>query len=280
MPKSSRNHHQAGLSTIKSVAILSGIMVLFLIIFLLSSSGNKDKNNNNTDDQTNNSQSGNKESYIRVPANSLVYANDTYGFSFAYPDDFQQLTESTSSINLSLMSAQSRFADKKPIGNTGTVMNGQLGAYVYDKSSFKVAAANPNVVVSPIEKDGKTTWTITTSGSTDPKLFPGQLYSPQTTTSQSGVIVYLFPYYAKSDYATNSYQGHLVFALDNNYVLVSMPFLSKLDDTVLAKQDIAAYNVVLNNIAKTVRTFAGTSSSSDSSTTSDSDSSSSSSSSN
>jgi hypothetical protein len=263
------NQRQAGIGMVVAVAGLIIISVIFLTVFLISSSGSKTPNSNNQN-QTNQNQAetstSSEPSYIRVPENSLIYKNSDYNFMFAYPDSFGQLTQKTDNSSSAIFRVESALATQKPVGNTGAVMKGYLGAYVYKKEDFKIIVGDPNVFVGPTKTGNDITWKIVSVDKTDKDISVGDAYNVTTIKSQTSVTVFDF-----SHTEGTSMQGRLVFTSGDYFVLIAMPNVAHATGDALSKSDLAAYKIILTNIAKTVRVpDKSDSSSSDSSSLSDS----------
>ena len=168
---------------------------------------------------------------------------------FAYPDSFGKLTANTvGNIDTMIFKAESALADNKPVGGRGTVINGKFGVYIYKRSEFKIVARRPDVAVAPTKTGNDTTWKIVSRGSTVQDISVGDAYQVKSVRSQTGITVF--------DFSLNdgtSILGRWVFESGDNYILIAMPSVNKLDGTALSNADSAAYNVIGNNIARTVR---------------------------
>jgi len=260
MRRDNRNTRQAGLSTIAAVAALSAIMVLFLIIFLIANTGKKPSDNTNNNDQQNNSDQTavtNEPPYIRIPENSFLYTNSTYGFSFAYPNSFETLIENPGSNDKMALRAESALADQKPIGNAGAVLNGHLGAYVYKKDSFQLTIGDPNVFIGASKTGNDTTWKIVSSDSTDSNLAVGKPYTSfKTIKSQTGISVFSFPLNNGKNLL-----GRIVFEAGDYYILIALPYVSRPNEATITSSDISTYNTIVENIAKTARVISTSNSS-------------------
>jgi hypothetical protein len=149
---------------------------------------------------------------------------------------------------------------------------------VYPKDSFKIIVGDPNILVAPTKTGNDTTWKVVSIDKTDKDVAVGDAYTISTVKSQTGVTVFDF-----SITQGTSRVGRLVFEDGDNYILIAMPAVSNPGDSALTDGDLAAYKIILSNIAKTIRvpstsSSASSSNSSSASGTSDSSSSSSSSS--
>lgn len=251
----SNSHRQSGYSTFTAVAAFVGLGIVFFAIFMFSlSGGNKGANSGDQQSGTEQEQptsTSNEPPYIRIPENSKIYLNETYGFSFAYPDSFGELTsksESSGSAGESYR-AESALAAQKPVGNGATIMNGRLGVHVYSKESFKIVVNNNDVSVGPTKTGNDTTWKIVSRGSSGQDISIGDAYAAKSVKSQTGVTVFDFAYSPASNFRL----GRWVFEAGDKYVMITMPSVSKLDASNLDQSDLEPYITIGTNIAKTVR---------------------------
>jgi len=259
----SPKNNQNGISSIAAISAIAalGAVMVVLVIITSNSFGSKAANNNppaTTDDQQQATTSSNEPPYIRIPDNSQIYNNDTYKFLFAYPDSFGDLTAKSSDTSVSgtsFFQAESGLASQKPVGNGTAFMNGRLTAYVYSKDNFKVSVNSQDVQVAPTVTGNDITWKVVSRGSSSQDLAVGSSYSVKSTKSQTSIPVFDFTYKPSGALAI----GRWVFAAGNNYVMVSLPSISKPTGENLTDTDIAAYTIIGNNIAKTVRVQSTTS---------------------
>lgn len=242
----SRLYRQGGFSTIAAIAAIVGLGVAFLTVFLLATSDNSknpptEQNNTEQEEES----SSNEPPYIRIPENSKIYQNTTYGFSFAYPDSFGELTTSGDDS----FRAESALATQKPIGNGTAFMTGALSVLIYKKADFKVTVSSDDVSVAPTQTGNDITWKVVSRGNSNQDITVGKAYNVKSIKSQTGIPVFDFTYRPSSNFAL----GRWVFASGDYYVMVSLPSVSKPSGENLAESDISAYTIVGNNIAKTVR---------------------------
>lgn len=254
-PQRPQHHNgQSGLGTIGLVGVLVGIGIVFLTVFLFANAGTDNKAANQggqTGDQTNRTEAKtNEPPYIRVPDNSLVYKNSTYKFSFAYPNSFSKLADTTAPGGSDALKfkSESAIAAQKPVGTTGAVLTGKFGAYVYSKDDFKILVGDPEIFVAPTKTGNSITWKVVSTGATTQNIKVGDAFPVKTIKSQTGVPVFNFTL-SKS---TSSF-GRYVFEAGDYYVIVSLPLASKPNNGPLSDGDLAAYNIIGTNLATTVR---------------------------
>ena len=251
-----RNSDQRGMGTIAMVVILVFLAVVGLGLFLLSISSNSNKqgqtgDDTNKTDTTDQDAASTEPPFIRIPENSLIYKNSTYGFSFAYPSSFEKLSDISASTEPGgyIAAASSAPAIGKPIGTTGAVLTGMLGVYVFNKDDFKMLIGNPEIFVGPAKTGDDTTWKIVSLGKTTQDIKVGDAFPVKTITSQSGVKVFNFT----SQNVGVLLYGRYVFESGDNYVMVTLPALNLPDGRAATNADFTAYNIVGANIASTVR---------------------------
>lgn len=251
---------EAGLSTFATIGAFVGLGVVFLTIFMVSLSGSGPKPTDTTagTGQTDQSQSDTSTSgtaqtaakeppFIRLPENSTTYANTAYNFRFGYPDSFGKLQEFSTPSSIVIFRAESAMAAQKPIGSGKAVLNGKFGAYVYKKSDFKIVIQLPDTAVTPAKTGNDTTWKVVDKG-TAGNLSVGDAYPVKSTKSQTGIPV--FDFGLKNG---ESLLSRWVFESGDHYILIAMPTITKTDGSALTSNDLAAYNVIGNNLARTVR---------------------------
>lgn len=246
------SNRQGGLSTFVTIAAFVGLGLVFFTIFLLSTSGGQNGANNQANNQDQGEETdSNEPPFIRIPENSKVFQNDTFGFTFAYPDSFGELTilNNGSSSSSEAYRAESGLAAQKPVGNGTAVMNGRLGVYVYSKENFKVVINNNDVTVGPTKTGNDTTWKIVSRGSSSQDISIGDAYNIKSIKSQTGVTVFDFAYSPASNFKL----GRWVFEADDKFVMITLPSVTKLDGSTLSEDDQAAYTTISANLAKTVR---------------------------
>ncbi len=255
---------QSGFSTLAAIGAFVGLGVVFLIVFFMAGSTSRPTttttNKPASDDKatdTDTATAAKEPPFIRIPENSAIYNSEKYGFMFAYPDSFGTLTQgSTAGIDALLFKAESALADNKPIGAAGAVLNGKFGVYIYKRSDFKIVAKRPDITVGPTKTGNDTTWKIVSRGTTVQDISVGDAYQVKSIRSQTGIPVF--------DFSLNdgtSLLGRWVFESGENYVLIAMPSINKTDGSALLNADSAPYTVIGNNIARTVRLPANSTSS-------------------
>lgn len=245
--------YQRGMSAITTILAISGVGVMLLVVFLLLASSPSSDNNQDAA-STEDTSTTTEPAFIRLPDNSRLYENQQYGLSFAYPDSFGELTENNASSGNILFRAESALANGKPVGNGKALMNGRLGVYVYSKDDFKMLVSSPGVFATPTKTGNDITWKISAVGNTNKDVQIGDAYNADTTRSQSGITVFTMPLLSN-----NTLLGRLVFESGDHYILIALPYASRADGGALTETDAAAYNVVLANIAKTIRIPSATS---------------------
>jgi hypothetical protein len=253
---------QAGLSTIATIAAFVGLgLVFFTLVLLTSSSNNPVDQQPSSQNPTTEESTDDEPPYIRIPENSRIYQNETFAFSFAYPDSFGELVtiNNGAAATSEAFRAESGLAAQKPVGNGTAIMNGRISVYVYNKDNFKLVVNNNDVSVGPVKTGNDTTWKIVSRGSSSQDISIGDAYSVKSVKSQTGVTVFDFAYTPGS----NLTLGRWVFESDDRYVMVAMPAVSKIDGSNLESTDIEAYKTIGNNLAKTVRAKAAPKASAD-----------------
>jgi hypothetical protein len=256
---SSSHQRQSGIGAVAAIIAFVALGVIFLILFFLTSpkSSNKD---NNTTNQSNGQQnqsadqpsaSSSEPAYIRIPANSKIYKNSTYNFSFAYPESFGELTETSQSFNSQndAFHAESARVEKRPVGIGTAYMTGNLGVYLYKKDDFKIVINAAGTFVAPTKTGNDITWKIVDKGATKQDISVGNAYQAKSIKSQTGIKVFDFTYKLSSSIMV----GRYVFELKDNYAIIAMPNVFKPDNSALSDGDVAAYNIIGANIARTVR---------------------------
>jgi hypothetical protein len=118
----------------------------------------------------------------------------------------------------------------------------------YDMGSLMVDKKGNWTIVGPTTTGNDTTWKIV-SGDVGSTYTLGSPFKVDSVTSQTGVKVFQFPLKQ-----TDRLLGRLVFQSGDYYVLIAFPYAHRPDHGTLSQSDIAAYNTILSNIAKTVRT--------------------------
>lgn len=250
-------HRQRGASTFATIGAFIGLGVVFLGLFFLTTSGNTKAPGASTGDTTgtttDTTSTSSEPPYIRLPENSKIYKNTNYKFLFAYPDSFGDLTiqaGSTDSTSIGgLFQAQSALAAQKPIGDGTAFMNGRMAVYVFSKDNFKVVVNSNDVSVAPTTTGSDTTWKVVSRGNTTQDLSIGDAYTVKSVKSQTGIQVFDFTYRPSSGLAL----GRWVFATGDNFVMVALPSVSRPSGDNLSDGNFAAYDIIGNNIAKTVR---------------------------
>ena len=246
---------QSGVSTVATIAAFVGFGLIFLVLIILtiSSGGKKDAATNDQKQTSDDSQAStsNEPAYIRVPENSKIYDSKTYGFLFAYPDSFGDLTAKTTNTSgaSDFYQAESGLAAQKPVGNGTAFMNGRLGVYVSSKEDFKISVNSQDVQVAPTATGQDVTWKIVSRGNSSQDMTIGSSYTVKSVKSQTGIPVFDFTYRPSGSLALSRW----VFAAGDKYVMVTLPSISKPSGDNLTDQDVAAYTIIGNNIAKTVR---------------------------
>jgi len=253
----STSHRQRGASTIVLVAALIGLGIVMLILLLLTTSNSGKKPGTDDTNKTANSDGtttvSNESPYIRLPENSKIYKNSRYNFSFAYPDGFGELIAqenvSTGGSEGGLFRAQSALAAQKPVGDGTAFMNGRLATYVYAKEDFKIVVNSSDVSVAPTVTGDDITWKVVSVGNTTQGTSVGDSYTIKSVKSQTGVKVFDFTYRPGGGLAL----GRWIFAAGDNYVMISMPAVSRPSGENLSDNNFTAYDIIGSNIAKTIR---------------------------
>lgn len=250
MRSQQQRQHQSGFGTIGIILAFIGLGLVFLVVFFISiSGGDKPDTGQQQNNEEQSQETVSKEApFIRIPENSKIYNSKDYGFIFAYPDGFGELTEkkTTSGINLQ---AESALAVQKPVGNGTAFMNGKLSVTIAPKDDFKIAVDSSDTSVGPAKTGNDTTWKIVTLGSGTQSRAIGDSYTVSPVKSQTGIAVFDFTYKPAGSLAL----GRWVFAAGDYYVMIALPTVSKPSGESLTESDVAAYVIIGNNIAKTVR---------------------------
>lgn len=259
---------QSGLGMIAMVGVLIGVGVVFLSIFLFANAGTN-RGTDTQDPQAGTEQqasTSNEPPFIRVPDNSLIYKNDTYKFSFAYPNSFSKLTDDTSPSGSAALTfkSESALASQKPVGTSGAVLTGKFGVYVYSKNDFKILVGDPNIYVAPTKTGNDITWKVVSTGSTTQDVSIGSSYPVKTQRSQTGIPVFNFAL----NKSTETY-GRYVFESGDYYVIIALPVVRLPSGGALSASDLAAYNIIGANLGSTVRVQSTTTSTSTSTSTND-----------
>jgi hypothetical protein len=249
----SNSYRQRGASPFVAIMAFVVLGVVFLGLFFLSTSGGKKADNTTASDTaTTDTTTSNEPAYIRIPENSKIYNNETYKFLFAYPDSFGELSTTDTNSNTTngvLFQTQSALAAQKPIGDGTAFMNGRLAVYVYTKQDFKMVVNANDVSVAPTTTGNDTTWKVVSRGSSSQDVSIGDSYAIKTIKSQTGITVFDFTYRPSTTLAL----GRWVFAAGDNYVMVTLPAVSKPSGDALTDSNASAYDIIGSNIAKTVR---------------------------
>jgi hypothetical protein len=252
---------QTGISTIATIGAFVGIGVVFLIVFFIGMSGGSKNDTTNNKQTTTNQSTGTDTAtasgppFIRIPENSKIYNNAIYKFSFAYPDSFGELLAKSDTVTDGSLKVlghdESATATKLPIGTTNAVLSGTLGVLVYAKDNFSVTVNN-GVTVAPTQTGNDVTWKIISRGTSTQDIALGQPVTIKTVKSQTGVTV--FDFTSRPNAAI--VQARWVFVSGDTYAMITLPLLNKPEQAAISDADMAAYNVVGKNIAKTVRAAA------------------------
>lgn len=239
-----------GIGPIASVAAIAAIGIVFLIIFLTTSTSTKIKTSTPppappTPPPAADSSSANGQPlFIRIPEGYSVYTNKDYKFSFAFPTPWGPIGDSTTAI-AAHVSYSTTFTDYQ-LGSS--VLNGQLTAYVYPKDQFKILTHSNGAQVTAVKLGSSYGWKVVQTGSADPKLQVGNDYTVQTNTYQAKATIYDF-----STIENGQIQGRWVFESGDNFIVVSLPVISRKNGTTPDGGDLATYRAIGNNLAKTMR---------------------------
>jgi hypothetical protein len=247
----SSSYRQGGFSTVAAVVAIIILGIAFFTVFLLATSGGTKDSPSNQDNsqQPEEESSGNEPPYIRIPESSKVFQNDTYGFSFAYPDSFGELKVNNTASQGDGFRADSALATQKPVGSGTAFMTGSLSVLVNKKADFKVTVNSDDVSVAPTKTGNDITWKIVSRGNSNQDISVGKAYDVKSVKSQTGIPVFDFTYRPAGSLAL----GRWVFASGDNYIMIAMPSVSKPSGENLTESDVSAYTIIGNNIAKTVR---------------------------
>lgn len=246
-----RTPDQSGISSFAGAAAIAGIGVVFLVVFLIATSGGSKKANDTPKDNTSQSQTDSNASsqptVIRIPEDYTVYANKDFEFSFAYPTPWGTLTGTAREAGgTALFTARSGGFNSYALGSS--VLNGQLTAFVYDKDDFKISTHDNGPMVTAAKLGDTYGWKVVQAGPADPKLQVGDNYNVKSAKYQAGVDVFDLSINEK-----NTLQSRWVIASGDNFIVVNLPTINRADGSAPPANDLAVYNAVAGNIAKTLR---------------------------
>jgi hypothetical protein len=248
-------YDQRRFGPIKPIIAIAGIGVTLILLFVFAGGSGSPKVNN-SGDKTANSDTSNSTSpsavsqpaVIRIPDDYNVYTDKNYKISFAYPAPWADSIAVQAPDNAQPVptSAKPALFTNYPLGSS--VLNGRMLVYVDKQDAFKMLLHIDGATVAPVKLGDGYGWKVVQAGSGDPMLKVGDSYDVKSAVYQSGVTIYNFALNAN-----NTVQSRWVMQSGDNFVAINLPQYGRLDGNIPSSSDVALYNIISNNVAKTAR---------------------------
>jgi hypothetical protein len=243
---------QHGIGSFKAIAAIVGIGLTFLMLFIFVGGSGTPKTKSDDTAKTNGetlSPPASQPNVIRIPDNYTAYVNKNYKLSFAHPTPWAtSIIVKGPTDTAPVPSSPQAASSFKNYGLGSSILNGQLVVYVDKQDAFSMLLHTNGAVIAPVKLGDGYGWKVVQAGAADPTLKVGDSYNIKSATYQSGIPVYNF-----TVSVNNTLQGRWVFQSGENFVAVSLPTLSRTDNSAPSAADIALYNIISNNVAKTSR---------------------------
>lgn len=257
--KNTSEYRQRGMGQLKTIGILVGLGVFMLIVLFIGSAPPPSTGQEQpapatdqpagTGEQAQEGQTDDKskvkEAFIRIPDGYRPFTSKQYNFAVSYPSDWGSL-QTLQNVSNSILRAETKLL-AVPVGAQAQAI-GNFSITVYPADSFVIAIRPGNPIVKPEEKDGKTVWRVESAALTDDKYRVGNTYPLTSTTVASGLTMYDFTWFQ----VDGNRQSRWAFKAGDTFIVMSMPPLSRMDESRPTDTDVQFYKALANGIMHTV----------------------------
>lgn len=246
------DQYQTGLGSFAAVAAIAGIGITFIVIFLIAGTGSGpviNQSGQSNESKTDGSQPATaaiqQPATIRLPDDYSPYSSQEYKFSFAYPKVWGTMITSNADSG-AVFSVRSLDFSQYIFGDS--YLSGQLKADVYKKYNFKIPVRANGAIVSPVKLGDTYSWKVVQTGQEDSTLKIGDSYNAKSARNQSNTQIYDF---SSTQYGVT--QGRWAFESGDNFIVVTMPIITRLGGESPIAADLNNYAIIGRNISKTMR---------------------------
>ncbi len=249
-----QTERQLGVAKFKTILTIFVVGFSLVIVLVLATTSPKPGSNaqqsGNTGSQNDDTQSTDADRAVKLPDGFSRFTSKQHKFSVAVPEVWGGLLASntSTSANANDPSLVLRASTKEFISPVGDAqLNGVFNVTIYQKDDFEIEAGSGSPVLKPVVKDSKTTWQVASTAPDDTKSRIGNTYKVASSVNPSNLTIYDFTL-ARESYI----QSRWVFKSNDNYVIMSLPQLTRTDQAPPTAADIAFYKTFTESIIDTV----------------------------
>lgn len=179
---------------------------------------------------------------VKLPDGFRRFTNKQHKFSVAYPAAWGGLTQIPNSGGTILLAETKPVV--QPLGSAQ--MDGTFTVQGYLTDGLRVSQG-ATLRLAMVKKDGKTSWQVVSGESADGTYRVGNTYPVASTKTPAGVTVYRF-----DQLVDGKRQARWGFEADYEFIMMSLPPLSRADGAQTTGTDLAFYDDYAKRVIGTV----------------------------